>query len=709
MQKNFQNVRFQPGTRSICFRTGLTVYEESFTDGALIPRGWSTAGYPNDLLEKCQTRLDPNRFIEPQAFRLEIDGRACDRGLEFVSFDQVESDKKTHAVTTLLEPERGIRIKVHTIIDGSPVFTRFLEIVNESDRAAAVSSLSVISGGIEEMDLSQGHSGLGKSELSDVSDFYELGYFDADGWGKEGDFSWHRLTPDLHSFCGRYQRDRYRHPVFFLRNKLKCTTMVGQLGWSGGYRFSFDYMAHKELDNTALAFDLAVDSFKPLIVLEPGETFISSEACVGLVSGGLDEAVNAMHEHVRRSVIPGGNKCLIGFGMGAEHDMNADTTLQYLEQAARSGAEVFIIDAGWYCPPGMENHWHPLAGNWDADPGRYPDGIGAIEKRCRELGMKFGFWMEVERIGPESRIFAGHRDWYAIRRNGSRIDGFLDFSKPEVVEWAISEASRVIEKYHLDLFRVDYNVSARDMFHANDGECRSIRHVEGVYRLYSELKKRFPEVIFENCAGGGGRTDLGIMRFFDHTWVSDRQIAPRSLEITNGMTMALPPDRVDRLVAGMGGHEIGSLAFQMRNAMFGHISINVFAPKDAAMNDEVFEFIKHSTDLYKNFIRPFIASAKIFHHTPDTNEIKRNGIVILELASEDQSRGVLGVFTLPGFGGQVINVRPRGLDISKNYRVTFDNSRRSVVIDGFRLVNDGLNIRQNGAFQSELVTFKAID
>ena len=234
MQKNFQNVRFQPGTRSISFRTGLTVYEESFTDSALIPRGWSTAGYPNDLLEKCQTRLDPNRFIEPQAFRLEIDGRACDRGLEFVSFDQVESDKKTHAVATLLEPERGIRIKVHTIIDGSPVFTRFLEIVNESDRAAAVSSLSVISGGIEEMDLSQGHSGLGKSELSDVSDFYELGYFDADGWGKEGDFSWHRLTPDLHSFCGRYQRDRYRHPVFFLRNKLKGTAMVGQLGWSGG-------------------------------------------------------------------------------------------------------------------------------------------------------------------------------------------------------------------------------------------------------------------------------------------------------------------------------------------------------------------------------------------------------------------------------------------------------------------------------------------
>jgi alpha-galactosidase len=157
--------------------------------------------------------------------------------------------------------------------------------------------------------------------------------------------------------------------------------------------------------------------------------------------------------------------------------------------------------------------------------------------------------------------------------------------------------------------------------------------------MYENLKKKFPEVIFENCAGGGGRCDLGQMKNFNHTWVSDCQRAPKSIYITNGMTMCLPPERVDRLFAGMGCHEHGSLDLQLRNTMLGHMSLNVIVPMATKINENILEFVKHSTDIYKNFIRPMLPDCLIYHHTPETDVAFKNGFSILEIASPEKTKG----------------------------------------------------------------------
>ena len=83
---SYRGVFYQPGPEPVfCYRTGLTVYEESFSGGALLSRGWNTAGYPLNVLSGLPTRLNPASFAEPQAFRLDIDGEYCDWGLTFVS------------------------------------------------------------------------------------------------------------------------------------------------------------------------------------------------------------------------------------------------------------------------------------------------------------------------------------------------------------------------------------------------------------------------------------------------------------------------------------------------------------------------------------------------------------------------------------------------------------------------------------------------
>ena len=226
--------------------------------------------------------------------------------------------------------------------------------------------------------------------------------------------------------------------------------------------------------------------------------------------------------------------------------------------------------------------------------------------------------------------------------------------------------------------------------------------------MYENLKKRFPDVIFENCAGGGGRTDLGMMKNFNHTWVSDCQRAPRSLVITNGMTMALPPERVDRLFAGMGCHEHGTIDLQMRNTMLTHISLNVVAPASAPENPIQTEFIRHSVDIYKNFIRTFLPEAKIYHHTPEISTFE-NGLYILEIASPDCKKGVAAVFTLPDSKQKNVAVFPKGINAGLNYKITLDNSRATYYAKGNELLLNGIPVSISSSLSSELILFEAAE
>ena len=309
-----------------------------------------------------------------------------------------------------------------------------------------------------------------------------------------------------------------------------------------------------------------------------------------------------------------------------------------------------------------------------------------------------------------SGIHEIHPEWFSVNPFGEASPKYLDMSIPEVAEWAESELERIITEYDLDLLRVDHNVDYTEYFGIRENEsglpeCVTLRHVNAVYRMYENLKKKFPNVIFENCAGGGGRTDLGMMKNFNHTWVSDCQCAPYSVLITNGMTMALPPERVDRLFAGMGCHNFGSFDLQMRNCMLGHMSLNVIAPPDAKINSEQMKFVRHSVEVYKTFIRPFLSEAKVFHHTPD---LKKDEFAILEIASPDSSKGAIAVFALANIKGEKA-IRAKGANASKNYKVTLDNDGVSFIVSGRDLKQKGIVVNIPSPMSSELVLYEEVE
>ena len=708
MPEHFTDVYYQPGDEAVfCYRSGLMVYEETFGEGMLCPAGWNAAGYPLNVLTNCSSRFSRRDFQEPSAFHIEIGGQSVDYDLRFVDFTKEATDTGVHAVLTLESEIRPLRLKVHTVLDGSQMFTRYLELENLSDRPAAVSRLALMSGGIEIMNRDR------IAEELDREDLYSVGYFDNDEWGREGGFVWKTAPQNTLSIDSRFGRDRYRHPLLFLRNNVTGNIWFSQIGWSGGCRFSVDLKAPAKRVGSFLSFSAEITGFAPLIVLRPGETFVTPEVHMGVVHGGLDDAVGEMHAHLRRSVFALSAPCAVGSGMGAEHDMSVETTKSFMRQMADLGAELFIVDAGWQNPPGEETDWGGHNGHNVPDADRYPNGFSEVTDYCHSLGMKFGLWVEIERMGRHAKLFETHKDWFARDIYGALDEGYLDFTNPEAAAWAERELARIITEYHVDLLRVDYNVSPRSYFSMRDTgagmkECISLRHFNAVYNMYARLKKQFPDVVFENCAGGGGRTDLGMLKNFNHTWVSDWQRLPYSVLITNGMTMALPPERVDRLFAGMGCHEFGSFEAHMRNTMLTHMSLNVIAPASAVPNEDQAAFVRRSVALYKDFIRPFLPTARVYHHTPETDGALKNGFCALEIAAEDKNRAALAAFTLTNAKKDRFTVYPRGLSADITYKVTLDNSGAVFERDGFSLMNAGLTLSIPASLGSELLLFEKL-
>lgn len=688
----YQDVVIDPQAGTVAYRSGLAVYQEALIKGRFVARGWNITG------EIAKGGFDPRWNPVPQAFWLEVDGQLLASHWDWAGAESSEEGGGVHAVITLTHRVRPVTVRVHTKTDGTAIFTRWLEITNTGSQPAALAAAFPWSGTLQ-------MTGNWRSHLSESdSPLYSLGVMARTRHMQEGDFQWFPLPSGMYTVDSRYRRNRHRHPMFVLRNHATGQHFICQLAWSGGYAFEFDL--DDETETARLSFRVGPHAPPPLRVLAPGETVTTPEVHLGMVQGGLDDAVNEMHTHLRRSVFlpqPRGRGGWVEVTMGiAEDVITLETARKHIEVAKELGGEVFFIDAGWYSPPGTK--WETTLGDWKADPKTFPDGIKAIRDLVHEHGMLWGLWMDPEHIHQESETGIRHVDWMAASYDGGRPYGnILDLTRPDVAQWLEDQICRVIEEYECDFFRLDCNFDYMQALTQSEQqgfvENTYWRYYDAFYAIFDRVRERFPGVILENCAAGGGRTDIGLMKRFSHTWVTDWMAPPRAFRISNGMTMALPPEYIDRLV----GIKEADLDFQIRLALFGRPTIvPVWSPETKAK-------MKHMVDLYKGFVRPFITESRIYHHTPTLSSPEPQGWGVLEMTSADRQKGIAGLFQLSAPQEPEYLFRSRGLDLSKRYRVTWDSTGEQCVLDGFEITKRGIPVRLEGALTSELLLFEALD
>ena len=699
------------GNPGIRFSSGLMVCDEELYNGRWVNRYWTATGQikPDMHLEGQSAKRSG---LAEDAFSLSIEGQNLAGSWKWVKAEKHQlSDSGALLVTVeFASTVRPLSVKLHTLLYGGPVMVRWLEITNTGTKPTAITAVSPWSGVLWD-DANYVERIKSGSEAP-----FEVATAKYEEWGHEGAWAFDPVSEGTISVAGTRGKSGWGHPTFFARNRATGEWAVASLAWSGNWALRLTGAPDHAHSTARLLFDLGPAAADPVLrVLEPNETVKSPETHLLLMRGNLDQVIQALHSHVRQHVIlkpiPGREYQVEANHRGYIPDHESEAGIdREIDIAAAVGADEFVIDAGWYGPD--PNHWGQNVGDWYAGSW-LPNDVTPIREYARQKGLLFGLWMEPESIGSASKLRHQHPDW-VLTRNGQPVGGGrqLDLANPAVAAWMESEIARVIQKYDLDMFRIDYNTNVEEGGNRiKDGflENTQWRHVETLYAIFDRLHKRFPKVIFQNCAGGGGRLDYGMLHRFHNTELSDWLRAPRGLKILNGMTWVLPPEILLRTFGteSDGLEEDADLDTQLRTVMLARPIFRGISPTLEELNPLLGERIRRAIAEFKQTVRPIMLNGLVYHHTPVLPMMKPSPWVVLEYATPDAKKAVAGLFRTSQDDHPVFHFFPRGLDFSRTYQVKFGNSGRTLQMTGAQLLQQGLPIRLPENLTSELLIFEA--
>ena len=687
------------------YGSGLTVYSEKLMDGRLICTDYHATGMPQQPGDRIMS--------EPfSAFLLEINGQDVSFGWSFVDWEtNTTEDGRAVAELTLFNELHGLSLRIETYCGENGYFSRKMYLKNLSQGALSITHISPLSGALWEVDEEVTES----LEDGDLVPYTVGGYVD-NWWGMEGNFAWrdvpYNTTVELGSHTGH---SGHGHPFAIVHNKVLGGYFICQLEWSSNWKFrffnDFHYLAGNNLSYLRLCFDLAPSARSALRVIDADEEVALPPIHFGYVYEDLDGAIQGLHEYQRKYILA---HSTLGYEptycahWGYEGwDMNPERLKTQIDRTAEMGFEMFLVDAGWYGAPGTD--WFKTVGDWQDE--RVSGGLKEVIDYTHEKGLLFGLWIEPEAVGIDSKIRKEHPEWL-LQRYGGGVERCLDLSNPEVEKWVEYHVMDVIERYGIDMIRIDANNETifEGGFNQRKGYTENThwRNVEAIHRIFDHVRERFPRLICENCAGGGRRTDLGMMRRFSRVQYTDWFKFPRVVRTFNGMSLCLPPEALLSMVGtGMSCQRYGNIETQLQMALQGSLYINPFAFDDEPLNESLCKRTREYMDLYKNFVRPIQSTCKMYHHTPVVPGFQGRGWVVNEYVSPDRNRGYVNLFRLAKAERDTWVFKSRGLDRSKRYKVTFVHDGSSFFADGYALSETGISIRLDGALTSQMLLLEA--
>ncbi len=384
-------------------------------------------------------------------------------------------------------------------------------------------------------------------------------------WSRERHVKERQLETGIQSVSSiRGASSHHQNPFLALRRS-ETTEQQGEV-YAFNFVYSSNFLAQAEVDHyDTTRLTIGIHPFRFEWKLEQGEMFQSPEAVMVYSDEGLNGMSHTFHDLYRNHLIPKKwqtetRPVLINNWEATYFDFNEEKLVNIAREAKDLGIELFVLDDGWF---GKRNDDTTSLGDWEEDPEKLPDGLGSLAEKVNGLGMKFGLWFEPEMINPVSRLFDEHPDW-AIGtpdRHPSlgRSQRVLDFTRPEIVDYLYEKMADIIRKTNLSYIKWDMNRNITEAYSSKlaadkQGEFFH-RYILGVYDLYERLTGEFPDVLFESCAGGGGRFDPGMFYYAPQAWTSDDTDAVERLKIQYGTSLAYPLYSMGSHVSAVPNHQ----------------------------------------------------------------------------------------------------------------------------------------------------------
>jgi alpha-galactosidase len=435
-------------------------------------------------------------------------------------------------------------------------------------------------------------------------------------WGRE--FELHCRPLEAGKFVLESRRglsSHEAHPWFAVCHRGESTEDVGGV-WFGSLAWSGNWMCSLEVEhNDAVHIVAGIQPFDFAWRLAPGGQFVTPQLVGGYSDGGLGGASRLLHAFEEDVWMPVSHRdrprpVLYNSWEATNFGVRADQQIELARRAAAMGIELFVVDDGWF---GERHHDRAALGDWTVNASKFPRGLRHLIDEVHGLGMQFGIWVEPEMVNPDSDLYRAHPDWaYHIEGREptyGRNQLVLNFARDDVRAHITDQLRRLLSEHgSIEFVKWDHNRAWTEVGWPERPEQQRevwVRHVLGLYDMLATLRREFPNALFESCAGGGGRADLGMLRWTDQVWTSDNTDAADRLNIQYGYSRAHTPRVMVNWVTDVPNQQTGRMApleFRFHVAMQGVLGVG---GDIAEWSDAELEQARNLVAEYKN-LRPLV-------------------------------------------------------------------------------------------------------
>lgn len=346
-------------------------------------------------------------------------------------------------------------------------------------------------------------------------------------------------------------------------NEFNGEVFAASLVWSGNFEAATEVCSWGDT-----RVEMGINGFDFNWKLNPGETFTTPEAVITYSDKGLNGMSREFHKFVQDHIVRGRYQyeprpVLVNSWEAAYLNFTEDSIVKFAEDAVKLGAELIVLDDGWF---GKRDKDDCSLGDWTIiNEKKLPNGIKGLCDRIHGLGAKFGLWVEPEMVSPDSELFRAHPDWALAAPNHKRTQlrqqYVLDLSRQDVRDYIVDSICKVLGSADIDYVKWDMNRNLTEInsvaFPAEQQGEIATRWVLGAYDILGRITSAFPDILFESCAGGGRRFDMGLLCYMPQVWTSDNTDAVCRQRIQYGTSLIFPNSTMGAHVSACPNHQVG--------------------------------------------------------------------------------------------------------------------------------------------------------